>query len=325
MRPDVPIPTSPPVPPRLTIFGCGYVGAALARAARTQGWTVIALTRNPERAAELRALGVEVLAADLASDTWHSAVPRDQDYLVNCVSSGGGGLPGYWHSYVEGTKSILRWAGAGVPSTFVYTSSTSVYGQGGGEVVTEDAPTGGGSEASVPLLEAESLVRESVAFQRTFILRLAGIYGPERHYLVDQMRAGATLFPGTGAHRLNLIHRDDIVSAILACLGAPSTLSSGVFNVADDAPALKGEVARWLAGRLGVGTPHFAQDQAVPQPSGVSPVRGRSGPVPDRIIANARLKQVLGWAPTYPDFRAGYEAILGARHQGAFSDRPTGG
>jgi len=298
-------------PSRLAIFGCGYVGTALAREARQRGWQVTALTRNAARAEELRAHGVAVVAADLAADDWHAAVSRDQDYVVNCVSSGGGGLSGYWRSYVDGTASILRWAAAGVSATFVYTSSTSVYGQGGGELVSEESETGGGSEASEPLLAAEKLVRDSTVFRRTFILRLAGIYGPGRHYLVDQLRAGATLFPGTGSHRLNLAHRDDIVAAILACLLAPEGVGNSVFNVADDAATPKGEVAAWLAQRLGVAPPLFAQDLAMPPPAGVSPVRGRSGPVPDRIISNARIRRVLRWSPRYADFRAGYESILG--------------
>ncbi|MBE2215799.1 MAG: NAD-dependent epimerase/dehydratase family protein [Opitutaceae bacterium] len=299
-------------PKRLAIFGCGYVGSALACEARHRGWHVLALTRNAARGEELRAHGVEVVAADLAGDDWHETVSREQDLVVNCVSSGGGGLPGYWRSYVDGTKSILRWAAHGVPATYVYTSSTSVYGQGGGEVVTEESATGGGSEAAEPLLVAERLVREATEFRRVFILRLAGIYGPGRHYLVDQLRSGATLFPGTGAHRLNLAHRDDIVGAIVACLLAPAGIGSTVFNVADDTPTPKGEVASWLAQQLGVAPPQFAHDLAEPPPSGVSPVRGRSGPVPDRIISNARLKRVLHWSPRYPDYRAGYEAILGA-------------
>jgi len=296
--------------PSLVIFGCGYVGTALACEARARGWRVTALTRSVARGAELQAHGIEVVAAELASDTWHGSVSLDQDYVVNCVSSGGGGLPGYWRSYVEGTQSILRWAAAGVAASYVYTSSTSVYGQGGGEVVTEESATGGGSEASEPLLAAEKLVQASTVFRRASILRLAGIYGPGRHYLVDQLRAGATLFPGTGAHRLNLAHRDDIVSAILACLLASGGIGSGVFNVADDTPSPKGEVAAWLAQRLGLAPPQFAHDLDVPPAAGVSPVRGRSGPVPDRIISNARLKRVLQWSPQYPDYRAGYEQIL---------------
>ena len=55
---------------------------------------VTALTRNPAKADFLRAHGVNVVEADLAGDAWHGAVPRP-DWVVNCVSSGGGGAAGF--------------------------------------------------------------------------------------------------------------------------------------------------------------------------------------------------------------------------------------
>lgn len=295
---------------RLLIFGCGYVGSAVAAAARARGWRVVALTRSAERAAALRESGVEVIEAALESDAWHRAISREQDCVVNCVSSGGGGLAGYRRSYVEGTQSILAWAAPGVPATYVYTSSTSVYPQGEGEIVTEDSRVGGGSEAATPLLEAEQLVRDAKCFSRWFILRLAGIYGPGRHFLLDQLRAGATEFPGTGAHRLNLIHRDDIVAAVFACLLARSEVRDTIFNVAGDVAARKDEVAAWLAAQIGRDRPTFVRDAPAASRDHGATVRGRSGPAPDRLISNARLKQALGWRPQFPEFRDGYRAIL---------------
>lgn len=302
--------TDSPHSRRLAIFGCGYIGGAVAAAALARGWRVTALTRNAARAAELRARGVETVVADLAGGAWHDAVPREQDFVLDSVSSGGGGLGGYRHSYVEGMRSILAWAQDGCPATFVYTGSTSVYPQGGGETVTEVSPVGGGSEAAAPLLETEELVRGSRRFERWFILRLAGIYGPGRHYLLDQLRAGATLFPGTGAHRLNLAHRDDIVAAIFACFEAPPAVRGEVFNVADGSPTPKGDVAAWLAGRLGVAAPQFAHDLPRPLPRGEGVVRGRSGPVPDRVVSNTKLQTGLGWRPRFASFRDGYEQIF---------------
>jgi nucleoside-diphosphate-sugar epimerase len=295
--------------PRLVIFGCGYVGSAVAVEALRRGWSVTALTRNHARSAELEAMGVRAVCADLAHDEWHAGIPHEQDFVLNCVSSGGGGLEGYWRSYVEGTRSIIEWARHGCAATYVYTGSTSVYPQGNGERVEELSPVGGGSEASAPLLEAERLAREAHKFSRWFILRLAGIYGPGRHYLLDQLRAGATLFPGTGTHRLNLIYLDDIVAAIFACFDAPAPVRDAVFNVADDYAAPKQEVAAWLAAQIGCAEPAFAHDKPARPVDGIV-VRGRSGPVPDRVIDNSRLKRVLGWSPRYPDYRAGYAAIL---------------
>jgi nucleoside-diphosphate-sugar epimerase len=290
---------------RLTIFGCGYVGTAVAREACQAGLRVEALTRNPGRAAELAALGAHTVVADLATDTWHGRLAPGADLVLNCVSSGGGGLDGYRRSYVEGMRSLLTWARRGPVGMLVYTSSTSVYPQGGGVVVDEEAPTEGAGETGRILLEAEELLRRgSDAYGRWFILRLAGIYGPERHHLLDQVCTGAAGIAGNGAQHLNLAHRDDICAAVFAAFAAPASLSGGIFNVADDAPAPKAAVVRWLAEQLGRPAPHFTGGMA-------SARRGFASP-PDRLISNAKLKAKLGWKPRYPSFREGYAAILSA-------------
>jgi nucleoside-diphosphate-sugar epimerase len=286
----------------LVVFGAGYVGGALVAEALKLGMCVTALTRNAERAQNLRALGAQVVVQDLASRDWHDAIPR-QDFVVNCVSSGGGGTEAYRRSYVLGTQSIVEWmrARAGC-HTLVYTSSTSVYPQKQG-VVDEDSPTAGATGTAEVLLEAEQLVRKAEVdgvCARAFILRLAGIYGPDRHHLLDQLRAGTSLLPGKGEHKLNLIHRDDIIAAILAVL--QSDVPGQVFNVADDGPASKQEVVAWIADQIHAPFHGFTGE----------PVPGRRVDVPDRVVSNARIKRALGWAPRFADFRAGYRSLLGA-------------
>lgn len=285
---------------RLVIFGCGYVGSEVAREALARGVQVVALTRNKAKAQELRQAGVEVVVADLAGDEWHEQIGGGPDFVLNAVSSGGGGLDGYRRSYVEGMRSVMAWAaGRGSVGTFVYTSSTSVYPQGGGVSVDEDTPTAGASERGRVLLEAEQLLTgEPDACRRWFVLRLAGIYGPGRVNLIEQVRTGTVA--GRGDHHLNLIHRDDVCAAIWAAFGARRGVASGIFNVADDDAAVKSEVAGWLARRLGVAPPVF---------SGV-PMAGRNTVTPDRLIANDRIKRVLGWRPRFASFREGYENVL---------------
>jgi nucleoside-diphosphate-sugar epimerase len=308
-------PASPRAAGRLAIFGCGYAGTAVARHARALGWDVWALTRNAERAAALRASGVSVVQAVLHDPAWHADAPRDRDCVLDCVSASGGGLAGYHEAYVDGMRGILAWAASGVPATFVYTGSTGVYPQARGETVAEDAAVGGGPETAGPLLEAERLVRESACFRRWFILRLAGIYGPGRHFLLDQLRAGATVLPGTGTHRLNLVFLDDIVSAVFACFAAPPEVRDTVLNVAGGEAVRKDEVARWLCERLGRPPPVFAHD--TPKlPPGMPVVRGRSGPVPDRVVDAGKIKRLLGWRPRFPGFRDGYERIFAGETAG---------
>lgn len=290
---------------RLVIFGCGYIGLAVAREALAAGMRVLALTRNPERAAAAAACGATTVTADLASDSWHGRIAPGADLVLNCVGAGGGGIDGYRRSYVGGMQSILSWAREGAPGTLVYTSSTSVYSQTGGIVIDETASTeGAGGQARV-LIDAETMLKEAgPAYGRYFILRLAGIYGPGRHRLLDQIRSGATEIAGSGAHHLNLAHRDDIVAAILAAFLSPLSVGNRIFNVTDDVAATKAGVVEWLAAQIGRVPPRFSGGAA-------SARRGFAEPA-DRLIGNDRLKAELGWRPKYPSFREGYREILDA-------------
>jgi hypothetical protein len=143
---------------RLVVLGAGYVGGEIARQAAARGLRVTAITRNAETARALTAAGVEAVVADLAGDEWHARVAGGADFVLNSVGSGGGGLAHYRRSYVDGMCSALAWAARGglAGGTLVWTSSTSVYPQGGGATVDETAAVGGNERADV-LVEAENL------------------------------------------------------------------------------------------------------------------------------------------------------------------------
>jgi nucleoside-diphosphate-sugar epimerase len=197
-------------------------------------------------------------------------------------------------------ESIATWAKAhrGV-GTFVYTSSTAVYPQGGGMTVDETMAATPATDRAQILIETEEVVKaQPRPWDRFFILRLAGIYGPGRHALLEQVRAGAV--SGNGEHHLNLIHRDDIVTAVAACLTVAQGIANDVFNVADDGRATKAEIVRWLAETVGVPPPAFTGTAA----------GGRRQVTPDRVIGNAKLKATLGWRPRHSTFREGYGSLL---------------
>ena len=144
------------------------------------------------------------------------------------------------------------------------------------------------------------------AVPRRAVLRLAGIYGPGRHHLLDQLRRGETTFAGRGEVWLNLIHRDDICSAIWATLAhAPEGFA--LANVCDGHPATKAEVVSWIAARLGLPEPVFDPNLA-PGPS----ARRLFGPghAPHRRISSEHLRALTGWAPHHETFREGYAEIL---------------
>jgi nucleoside-diphosphate-sugar epimerase len=138
-------------------------------------------------------------------------------------------------------------------------------------------------------------------------LRLAGIYGPGRTHLVEQVRSGEVA--GRPEMHLNLIYRDDIVAGLWAAFGeavrrerAAGASGAKTFNMADEGEATKGEVVAWLAERLGLAMPRFTG-----QPAG-----GRRAVTPDRIVDASRARVELGWRAAKRTFREGYEDVLAA-------------
>jgi len=285
----------------LVIFGCGYIGSAVAAEARSRGWRVTAMTRNARKAAAIEGeTGARCIVGELTADGWHDQIAEPADLVLNCTGSGGGGVENYRRSYVEGMRSIAKWLRPGRVGRprFVYTSSTSVYPQESGpDVLTENLPIVGETPRAQFLAEAENLARTDVAPSCSgwFVLRLAGIYGPGRHRLLDVARSGDWGMNAEMDRPINLVHRDDITTAIFACLEANDD-KSGVCNVADGQPATRREILSWLAARIGRPAPPAAPE---------ADQRGKP-----RTVDATRLREVFGWRPAFVDYRAGYTAIL---------------
>jgi len=292
------------LPPSVMIFGCGYVGTALAEELLGLGVRVGALTRNADRADELRRMGVaEVLKADLDGAEWAERLSGSYAAVVNCVSSAGGGIAGYRTSYLYGQQRILAWAQSQRLRSYVYTSSSSVYPQDDGAWIDETADTAGAPETGQVLLESEQLLaKHAHLFTAWYVLRLAGIYGPGRHFLLQQLKDGQGTVPGRGDYHMNMIHRDDITRALLAALTGQAP--AGIYNICDDQPATKELVLRYLAAQLDLPLPTF-------DPAAISPrLQRRGGHMPDRRISNAKAQAQLDWQPVYPSYREGYAQLL---------------
>lgn len=290
------------------IFGCGYIGRALAEGLCAEGHAVTVVSRSEERFAGLSP-EIGTVVADLATSAWHGRVPAGIDFVVNCVSGGGGDLAGYRRSYVEGMASIRRWAAEAAPRRFIYTSSTGVYPQTDGcRVFEEDVPM---EETPPPrraiLLEAEVVALEVPAEHR-LVLRFSGLYGPGRHYLLDALLRGEQVFPAPADFFLNLLHRDDAVGAIRAAASADLPPGGHVYNVSDNAPSTKEAVIRWVAAELGRPPPVF--DEAKTDARRQRRLEG--GLPPHRIVDASRFQRETGWEPRYPDFQAGYRPLLEA-------------
>jgi nucleoside-diphosphate-sugar epimerase len=286
---------------RVLIVGCGYVGLPLGTALAQGGHAVFGLRRNRSAEVELRQAGIEPLFADITDDSALGRLPGGYDWVIHCAAAGGGGPEAYRRLYVEGTRCLLNWLGARPPRRLVYTSSTSVYGQNDGSWVAEDSATEPAAETGRVLLEAERLLLE--AHRRSgfpsIVLRLAGIYGPERGYWLRQFLSGQARMDGDGSRFLNMIHRDDVVGAILAALerGRPGE----IYNAVDDEPVAQRDLFRWLSESSGQPMPPALPEGELLRKRGVSHKR----------VSNRKLKTDLGYGLRWPSFREGFKTVTG--------------
>ena len=286
---------------RVLIVGCGYVGLPLGAELVRQGHAVFGLRRSIHAVEELRVAGIQPLLADITKPDELKKLPGNFDWVVNCVAAGGGGAENYRQIYLEGTRNLIAWLAGSPPQKFVYTSSTSVYGQNDGSVVTEKSAAAPEMETGKVLVETENVLLAAVADRQfpAVILRVVGIYGPERGHSFKQFLRGEARIEGDGARFLNMIHRDDVVGCIVAALknGKPGE----IYNAVDDAPVSQLDFFKWLAGEL---------KKTLPTGIAADAEGLRKRGVTNKRVSNAKLKAELKYEFQFPDFRAGYAAEI---------------
>ena len=286
-------------PVRALIVGCGYVGLPLGIELVRRGHTVFGLRRTPPHG-ELEQHGIEPLVCDITQPAQVAKIKGPFDWVINAVSSSKGGVEDYRSVYLEATRLLIDLFSRVPIQRYVYTSSTSVYAQTNGEWVTEESPTEPQSETSRVLVKTERrLLAAALATHfPAIILRVAGIYGPERGHLFQQFLRGEARLSGDGSRLINMVHRDDVVAAIIAALeqGAPGK----VYNVADNEPVTQREFFGWLSGKLAMPMPQAATEQEAARKRGVT----------NKRVSNRKLRTELRCELKYPTFRQGYAAEI---------------
>jgi nucleoside-diphosphate-sugar epimerase len=298
---------------KILIAGCGYIGTALGAELSKRGFQVYGLTRSAAAEARLKAAGIYPLIGDITDSETLARLPVPFDWIVNCAASSASSIEDYRRVYLQGMRNLISWSAATPPRKFVYTSSTSVYGQQDGSLIVESSPTEPEAETAKILVETEQALLDA-ARRNDFpgvILRVAGIYGPGRGHLFKQYLRNEAAIEGTGERIINMIHVDDVVGALLAALerGRPGE----VYNAADNEPVSQLAYFQWLSVVLGKELPPVVSQ---------APESARKRGLSHKRVQNGRLKQELGYMLKYPTFRDGYkEEILRLVRAGELSLR----
>lgn len=269
--------------PSVLIAGCGYVGMATGQLFANRGWQVSGWVRSRISATESTADAIPLRAVDISESAALEVNRFAVDVIVHCASSGGGTVDSYRRVYKDGARNLTN---SFPKSRLIFTSSTSVYAQHDGSLVDEISAAEPTTETGKILREAE----EIVLAHDGIVLRVAGIYGPGRSFLLSSVTNGSV--PDDNRF-VNQAHRDDVAAAIFFVANQEVVAKPRIFNVVDNEPRPRQEIVGWLSRRLGV------------TPSSTAPVQQRRVHSHKRV-SNFKLRK-LGWAPLYPSYVEGFE------------------
>ena len=276
----------------LLSFGHGYSARALSRILLPQDWRVIGTTRSEDKAPRLMQEGIEpriwpgadmAPALDAATHLLISAAPGDAgDPVLDEL-----------HDAIAARASRFAWVG--------YLSTTGVYGDHNGDWVDETTPLTPATKRGLARVEAET-AWAAIPGLPLHIFRLAGIYGPGRGPFakVREGTARRIIKPGQVFSRT---HVADIARVLAASIARPNP--GAVYNVCDDDPAPPEDVIAYAAELLNLPVPP-AEDF---ETADMSPM-ARSFYAESKKVRNDRIKDELGVALLYPDYRSGLRALL---------------
>lgn len=283
---------------QLFIAGCGYTGSLVAKEASDEGWQVICHLREQSKADLLAAAGFETVVCGMDDQADIPVLPITGKVLLYSVPpQGGGSIDLRARNFCAAMERDRL-----VPSRIIYLSATSVYGDTGGAVVTEQSPAQATSAMGRRRLDAEQLFQEFG--QRhcipVVILRISGIYGPGRLPIM-QISQGQPLLLEELAKPSNRIHVTDLVRVCLTALDR----GEGVYNVSDGHPASMTSYFNACADLLGYPRqPQVDLDEA----RRVMPPLLFNYFVESRVVDNTKMLAELGIALQCPTLQEGLQA-----------------
>ena len=237
---------------KVAIIGLGWLGMPLALALAARGWQVTGSKTTPDGVEAARRCGIDAVQLRLTPETECDAEDLAMLFSVDALvvtlpasrTAEGG------ESYMQAVQNVVN--SALQPETV----------------------------AGKTLAELESWLHDLPGTQ-VDILRLAGLVGPSRH--PGRFLAGKTGL-SNGSHGVNLVHLDDVVSAITLLLQTPK--GGRVYNLCAPKHPSRDAFYRAVSRQLGLTPPTF-----LPSPSGET----------GKLIDGSRICNELGFEYSYDD------------------------
>lgn len=299
----------------------GAVGKRLIPQLITHGHQVFGTTSRAENVDALRALGATPVIMDGldAAAVGQAVAAAEPEVIIHQMTALAGRpdlrrfdrwFAGTNRLRIDGTRNLLAAAIAcGVPRFVAQSYTGWDNATTGGPIKTEDDQL----EPDPPSWQRESLaairfLEEAVTGARLHgtVLRYGNFYGPGAwESSLDLVRRRRFPVIGDGGGVWSWIHIDDAAAATVAAIEHGRV---GTYQVVDDDPAPVAEWLPYLAGLLGAKPPLRVPGWLGRLAAGESPTRWMTRA---RGASNAKIKNELGWAPTWASWRDGFRQALG--------------
>lgn len=275
---------------KVLIIGCGQLGFSIVNNADPDVFKLYGFSRSLRKSpASIEMHQVDILKTE-AIDAIKLINP---EIIIYAVSADTQSIESYQDHYVVGLKktyeAILKLDHF---RHLFFVSSTRVYGQKTTKILSEldiAEPSDYGGEA---LMEAETVARQLK--DKATILRLSGIYGPNRKRMIQLAQSNPGNWPATN-NWSNRIHEEDAARFIVFLMKRIMMKESiePLYLVTDGVPTKQYDVLTWIRNRLQLTTDTIEL-----------PIL-ESGKQLQSVLLNQ-----TGFVLKYPDFTYGYEAII---------------
>lgn len=277
-------------------FGLGYSARTLVKQLADMGWKVSGTCTTEEKKQYLSELGYNVyLFNSHQCDIPKSIFPKITHILHSIPPVAEEGMVYRYIQSISTSLLSLEWVG--------YLSTTGVYGNHDGEVVTEASELRPPNERTVKRVATEKIWRESGL--PVHIFRLSGIYGAERNYFKSLKEKEITRIYKKG-QVFSRIHVEDIANILTASINNPTPGS--IYNCADDKPESQDKVVDYAAKLMGIESPPL-----IPYENANLTIMQQSFYQNNRIVTNAKIKHELNVTLKYPTYMDGFKAVYEGR------------
>jgi nucleoside-diphosphate-sugar epimerase len=288
--------------PTVLLVGCGDVGArigAISAARHAAGrLRVLGTSRSAARDAELRAIGIVPLRADLDQRGSLARLSAFVRWMIHLAPPPADGLrdPRTTRLIAAASRTRSTWR-----RRWVYLSTTGVYGDCGGARFDETRTVAPANARAVRRVAAERRFRAAAAqgLARASILRVPGIYDSGARLPLERLRKGLPALTPEDDVFTNHVHADDL--ARISLLALFRGRAARVVHAVDDSEMTMGEYFDRVADAAGLPRPPRLNRTALA--AAVSPMM-LSFMSESRRLENHRLRRELRARLVYPTVEA---------------------